>query len=68
MFSTCSELTTRAPITYGRMERIMQPCNTGPVCCQIFVREGMQAGEVSFLSFAERFHKSLFSFKDYNVV
>ena len=26
MFSTCSELTPRAPIPDGRMERIMQPC------------------------------------------
>ena len=25
MFSTCSELTPRAPIPDGRMERIMQP-------------------------------------------
>ena len=28
MFSTCSELTPRAPIPDGRMERIMQPCGT----------------------------------------
>ena len=28
MFSTCSELTPRAPIPDGRMERIMQPCLT----------------------------------------
>ena len=26
MFSTCSELTPRAPIPDGRMERIMRPC------------------------------------------
>ena len=26
MFSMCSELTPRAPIPDGRMERIMQPC------------------------------------------
>ena len=26
MFSTCSELTPRAPIPDGRMERVMQPC------------------------------------------
>ena len=26
MFSTCSELTLRAPIPDGRMEQIMQPC------------------------------------------
>ena len=26
MFSTCSELTPRAPIPDGRMEQIVQPC------------------------------------------
>ena len=26
MFSTCSELTPRAPILDGRMEQTMQPC------------------------------------------
>ena len=26
MYSTCSELTPRAPIPDGRMEQIMQPC------------------------------------------
>ena len=26
MFSTCSELTPRAPIPDGRMERFMHPC------------------------------------------
>ena len=28
MFSTCSELPPRTPILDGRMERIMQPCQT----------------------------------------
>ena len=29
MFSTCSELTPRAPIRDGRMEQMMQPCRMG---------------------------------------
>ena len=37
MFSTCSELTPRAPIPDGRMERIMQPCHTYP-CLQQSLR------------------------------
>ena len=31
MFSTCSELTPRAPIPDGRMERIMQPWQKPPL-------------------------------------
>ena len=33
MFSTCSELTPRAPIPDGRMERIMQPCGKDDEVC-----------------------------------
>ena len=37
MFSTCSELTPRAPIPDGRMERIMQPWLSGIVIVIIIV-------------------------------
>ena len=35
MFSTCSELTQRAPIPDGRMEQIMQPCSIYYSICKV---------------------------------
>ena len=48
MFSTCSELTPRAPIPDGRMERIMQPCLYQGTYCQGVRCKGVFCQEVDY--------------------
>ena len=46
MFSTCSELTPRAPIPDGRMAQIMQPCFELPDRAEVAVHVGGQVASV----------------------